>query len=65
MAEASIDIRKVSRWMGHANINTTDSIYTHLFDTDHEDAIRAVDALSGYPQAGESCTAPPVRLHPV
>jgi len=35
-AAAGIDIRKVSRWMGHASVNTTDSIYTHLFNGDHE-----------------------------
>ena len=31
-AEAKYDIRQASRWMGHANINTTDSTYTHLFN---------------------------------
>ena len=35
-AAAGIDIRKVSRWMGHDSVNTTDSIYTHLFNGDHE-----------------------------
>lgn len=34
-AAAGIEIRKVSRWMGPANINITDSIYTHLFDGLH------------------------------
>src|SRR6185312_2594427 len=36
-AAAGIEIRKVSRWMGHANINTTYSIYTHLFSGSHDD----------------------------
>lgn len=39
-AAAGYDIRKVSRWMGHANINITDSTYTHLFnDGDDMDAL--------------------------
>lgn len=29
-ASAGIDIRKVSRWMGHANVSITDGIYTHM-----------------------------------
>lgn len=36
MAAAGVDIRKVSRWMGHPNVSTTDAIYTHLFSTDHD-----------------------------
>lgn len=48
-AAAGYDIRKVSRWMGHANINITDSIYTHLFDdSDHVDAL---DAAAAYARA--------------
>jgi integrase len=27
---AGVEIHKVSRWMGHADIVTTDRIYTHL-----------------------------------
>jgi integrase len=44
-AAAGIQIRKVSRWMGHANINTTDSIYTHLFNGDHARDMDKLDAL--------------------
>lgn len=32
---AGIEVHKVSRWMGHANISTTDGIYAHLYATDH------------------------------
>jgi integrase len=41
-AAAGYDIRKVSRRMGHANTNITDSTYTHLFhDGDDMDALDA------------------------
>ncbi|KQY76456.1 hypothetical protein ASD13_09750 [Microbacterium sp. Root1433D1] len=45
-AAAGIEIRKVSRWMGHANINTTDSIYTHLFDGTDDDDMDRLDAAA-------------------
>jgi integrase len=45
-AAAGIEIRKVSRWMGHANINTTDSIYTHLFNGTHDDDMDRLDAAA-------------------
>jgi integrase len=35
MFAAGMDVYKVSRWMGHANISTTDSIYAHLYPQDH------------------------------
>lgn len=35
MFAAGVEVCKVSRWMGHANISTTDSIYAHLHLTDH------------------------------
>ena len=57
-AAAGIEIRKVSRWMGHANINTTDSIYTHLFNGSHDDDMAALDAFS-------STDAPPQPLHTI
>jgi len=48
-AAAGIDIRKVSRWMGHASVNTTDGIYTHLFSGDHETDMDRLDALARRP----------------
>ncbi|MBG6056154.1 integrase [Salinibacterium sp. CAN_S4] len=50
-AAAGIEIRKVSRWMGHANINTTDTIYTHLFTGTHEDDMDNLDSLAARPAA--------------
>lgn len=48
-AAAGIEIRKVSRWMGHANINTTDSIYTSLFNGSHDDDMDRLDTLAMTP----------------
>lgn len=43
MFAAGVDVYKVSRWMGHANISTTDGIYAHLYVTDHAtDAARVM-----------------------
>ncbi|QEO08804.1 tyrosine-type recombinase/integrase [Protaetiibacter larvae] len=50
-AAQGIDIRKVSRWMGHANINTTDSIYTHLFNGSAVADMDRLDALATAPPA--------------
>jgi integrase len=44
-AEAGIDIRKVSRWMGHTSVNTTDQTYTHLFNGSHDEDMGFLDAL--------------------
>ena len=48
-AAQGIDIRKVSRWMGHANINTTDSIYTHLFNGSATEDMDRLDSLAARP----------------
>lgn len=45
MAASGIDIYKVSRWMGHANVATTDGIYTHLFTHDTADDMARVEAF--------------------
>lgn len=50
-AAQDIDIRKVSRWMGHANINTTDSIYTHLFNGSATEDMDRLDTLAARPAA--------------
>ena len=44
MAAAGVDIYKVSRWMGHASVSTTDAIYTHLFQADHDADMARLDA---------------------
>ncbi len=35
MFAAGVEPYKVSRWMGHANLTTTDSIYAHLYEDDY------------------------------
>jgi integrase len=37
---------KVSRWMGHASIVTTDSVYSHLF-ADHTEDLAKLSRLAG------------------
>lgn len=45
-AASGVEVRKVAKFMGHANTTTTEHIYTHLFDTeDHADDMAALDAL--------------------
>jgi integrase len=44
MAAAGVDIYKVSRWMGHASVSTTDAVYTHLFHTDFDADMARLDA---------------------
>ena len=44
MAAAGVDIHKVSRWMGHASVSTTDAVYTHLFHTDFDADMARLDA---------------------
>ncbi|MEW2425019.1 tyrosine-type recombinase/integrase [Streptomyces nigra] len=62
MAAAGVELRKVSRWMGHASINTTDSIYTHLFHTDYADDMARVDAFAAAPQGAAPGVAPVSQL---
>ena len=45
---SGVEVYKVSRWMGHANISTTDAIYAHLYPGDHQaDAARLDAWLAG------------------
>lgn len=55
---AGIEIRKVSRWMGHANINTTDSNYTHLFNGTHDEDMDSLDAAALQSSEGARLRAP-------
>lgn len=60
-AAQGIDIRKVSRWMGHGNINTTDTIYTHLFNGSAEADMDRLDALAASPAATPVARMAPLR----
>lgn len=53
MLDAGYAPRKVSRWMGHANLNTTDMIYGHLYPVDNEQETVRMDAyLAALSQEG-------------
>jgi integrase len=43
---AGIPSLQLSRFMGHAKVTTTLSIYTHLFDDDHAETMAALEAMS-------------------
>ena len=43
---AGIPPLQLSRFMGHAKVTTTLSIYTHLFDDDHAETMAALEAMS-------------------
>lgn len=54
-AASGVEVRKVAKFMGHANTTTTEHIYTHLFNTeDHADDMAALDALDEPKLAGEN-----------
>jgi integrase len=37
---------KVSRWMGHASLVTTDTVYSHLYPSDYSAEIAQFEAFS-------------------
>jgi integrase len=43
---ARIPPLQLSRFMGHANVTTTLTVYTHLFADDHADAMAALGAMA-------------------
>ena len=54
-AASEVEVRKVAKFMGHANTTTTEHIYTHLFDTeDNADDMAALDALEQPKVLGEN-----------
>ena len=36
---------EIARFMGHAKVTTTLSVYAHLFEDDHTDAMAALGAM--------------------
>jgi len=63
MFAAGVDVYKVSRWMGHANISTTDGIYAHLYLTDHSNESARVAEWLGTGRV--AVTTPPSRVAPM
>lgn len=43
MLDAGYEQRKVSHRIGHASLNTTDTIYVHLYPVDNEPEIARID----------------------
>ena len=46
MIAAGRPIFEVSRFMGHSKPSTTESVYAHLLEDDHSDAMTALDAMA-------------------
>ncbi|MCG7632632.1 tyrosine-type recombinase/integrase [Gordonia McavH-238-E] len=51
---AGIPLLEIARFMGHAKVTTTLSVYAHLFEDDHIDAMSALAALSMSTTGGEN-----------
>ena len=45
MLAAGIQPYKLSRWMGHASLVTTDTVYGHLYPSDYSAEIAAFEAF--------------------
>lgn len=45
MLAAGFKPYEVSRWMGHANVTTTDSIYAHLYPSDYAQQVAKFEAF--------------------
>lgn len=50
---AGIPPLEIARFMGHSKVTTTLSVYAHLFEVDHTDAMHALGAM-GTPATGEN-----------
>jgi len=48
-AAAGITPLEIARFIGHAKVTTTLTVYTHLFGDDHADAMNAVGAMESHP----------------
>jgi integrase len=53
---AGIPPLEIARFMGHAKVTTTLSVYAHLFQDDHTDAMAALAAMDA-PAMGENVVA--------
>ena len=49
-AAAGITPLEIARFMGHAKVTTTLTVYTHLFGDDHADAMAALGAMGAGPK---------------
>jgi len=51
---AGIPPLEIARFMGHAKVTTTLSVYAHLFEDDHADAMAALGAMGQPAERGEN-----------
>lgn len=57
---AGIPPLEIARFMGHAKVTTTLSVYAHLFEDDHTDAMAALGAM-GTPPSRQTDNVVPIR----
>jgi len=57
MLAAQFPPYEVSRWMGHANLATTDSIYAHLYPSDYSAHLDRFEAFVANGMAGRAATS--------
>jgi integrase len=51
MLAAGFEAYKVSRWMGHASVSTTDGIYGHMYPVDYDTQIARFEAYTATSEA--------------
>ncbi len=56
---AGLPALAIAKYMGHAKVTTTLTIYAHLFDDDHTDAMAALGALGQPTHHGDNVV--PIR----
>ncbi|MBM4601557.1 tyrosine-type recombinase/integrase [Rhodococcus hoagii] len=56
---AGIPPLEIARFMGHSKVTTTLSVYAHLFEDDHADAMAALGAMSAAPDRSDNVV--PIR----
>jgi|GEM_PF-4826231 len=57
MLAAGFPPYEVSRWLGHANLATTDAIYAHLYPSDYASHVDRFEAFVAEGALGPSSTA--------
>lgn len=58
---AGIPPLAIARFMGHSKVTTTLSVYAHLFENDHSDAMAALGAMGTTPERGDNVVSMRLR----
>lgn len=56
---ADIPPLAIARFMGHSKVTTTLTVYAHLFEDDHTDAMAALGAMGAFPERSDNVV--PIR----